>query len=172
MDADSHALYRRISDFAADQLMWRVLYINSELSGDPNAQALADKLISISWEAALIIVGSYSEPDAGVLAAILVRNNELFIEYVKKLKAGEDAGEIRQKWEQSNHELASLLNRTIPGQSNWQVMLDHECDLLCQVIADVSAGKFRTLTDLTPLISRLSADMSDYLTNGALQMDK
>lgn len=168
IDPDQQALYRRISDFAVDQLLWRILYINSELEGHANAQALADKLMETSREAQLVIVGMNPSPMAAKLADDVVRSNELFIAYVKRLKAGESVEQIHQAWEQNNRQMADLLQQVIPGQISWQAMFDHECDLLRKVIEDVNAGKFRTLTDITPLLQRLAADMADYLAYGVL----
>ena len=168
IDPDKQALYRRISDFAVDQLLWRILYINSELDDHANAQALADKLMDTSREAQLVIMGMNLGPSASRLAADVVRGNELFIAYVKRLKAGGNTEQIRQAWEENNRQMAELLKQVIPGQINWQAMFDHECDLLRKVIEDVNAGKFKTLTDITPLLRRLAADMADYLAHGVL----
>lgn len=168
LEQDRYTLYRRIQDFAVEQLLWRVLYVTHALQGHPACDTVENKLKSMMEKAETSILSS-SQEESKRLAQVIRENNTLFIEYVKHFAGHADECEsIKRQWQENTSEMGKLLTRLNPGQTNWYAMLKHSDDLLMMVIRDCQSGKYKTLTDVTPLLQRLTADMADYAAKGYL----
>lgn len=169
LEQDRYTLYRRIQDFAVEQLLWRVLYITHVMQEHPVCDAVENKLKSMMEKAEMAILSSNSQEDARRFAQVCKENNRLFIEYAKHVADhADDCESIRHQWQESTAEMGKLLTRLNPDQTNWYAMLRHSDDLLQMVIRDYPSGKYNTLTDVTPLLQRLAADMADYAAKGYL----
>ena len=138
-----------------EQLLWCILYVTHVLHGHPACNIVENKLVPMVEKAETAILNGSSQEEATRLAQEIRESNALFIAYVKHIAYNVDDSEsIQRRWQENAAEMGELLTWLNPGQTNWCAMLRHSDDLLLMVIRGCQSGKFKTLTDVTPLLHR------------------
>lgn len=162
-------LRKAIYEYAADQLMWQVLYINSVAQHAPNVNVIRDKLLSLPRTFELILLNSVNSPAVKDLAQAVYDGNRLFVQYVDCVcNGGTDQTTLKQKLEDSVQQIAKCMNGINPqwGTAEWMTLMHHEIDLMNTVMDKAKQGKYETWAQVLPVVRKIKMDMADYLAHG------
>lgn len=166
-------LRRAIYENVTEQMLWQVLYINSVAQKSPNIKTVRDKLMSLPKNFALIMTNSIKgSPELDELIGMIYGCNATFAEYIDETFSGSDCTVIVSEITKETQDIAKNLNAVNPfwQTETWMVMIDHQRNLMNNVINDAIDQKYETWDDLLPTVRRLKLDMADYLITGIVNL--
>ena len=166
---EQQEIYRAVYEYAADQLLWRVLYLDCVASDTPGTGEIREKLLTLPSTLALILRSVCHSEDLEQLIACIDKGNRIYVEYVDNVfQNGGCPESLRKMWDKNTAATAQALARVDPewDEAAWTSMMLHQNDLLEQTCSGVKAGSYTTLVEVLPFIRRLATDMSEYLANG------
>lgn len=168
-DQELMLLRKAIYEYAAEQLMWQVLYINCVAQHAPNTDIVRDKLLSLPKTFRLIMRNSVDSPGVEKLTEAVNEGNREFVSYVDCFfNHSTDLPEHRQKLNSNVQYIAKCLNQINPmwGTAEWITLINHQIELMNTVMNNAKQGHYESWAEILPIIRKLKMDMADYLAHG------
>ena len=165
-------LSRAIYEYTADQLIWRILYLNSAVQNSPGLDVIGDKLLSLPRTFSLSLLNIDRTPAMHNFIQAAEEENRLYVGYADSVFQGKgNQAALRRDWEQNTQKIATLLSQinAFWEKEEWMTLISHQKQLLDLVMLDVKEGKCSTFTQILPMVKRMAMEMSDYLAHGLIQ---
>lgn len=173
-DNQKKELTRAIGEYLIDQLLWRILYLNSVASNWEGSEEIRGKLLSLPSTFKLIIDNIERTPAGKELYEAINEETKYYVQYVNSTLNGENnLKNLKKLWDRSIERGLNALSRIYPkwNQMEWDAMISHQQNLLENILMDVKAGKYDTLPTIIPNIRRLTTDISQYLSKGFIDKE-
>ena len=166
---EQQEIYRAVYEYAADQLLWRILYLDCVASHTPGTAEIREKLLTLPGTLSLILRSVCRSDDLEQLIQCIDKGNRIYVEYVDNVFLNGGCPEnLRRMWDKNTAATAQALAKVDPEwtEKTWTAMMLHQNDLLEHTCSGVKKGNYDILVDVLPFIRRLATDMSEYLAKG------
>lgn len=165
-------LSRAIGEYFVDQLLWRVLYLNSIASNWEGTEEIRKKLTSVPDTFRLIINNIEKTPEGKDLADAVTQETQDYVQYIDcEFQNCANLSTLNQKW---NISIERVINSLARIYSEWssrelEAIISHQQDLFEKLTTDIKNDKYSTLIEIVPIIRRLSTDIANYLSQGFIE---